>query len=154
MTPTPVFPQTPTVWAGNIISTQAAYTLPTTNVTTFTNLAAIVPASTNGVLIEGITLTSTEPTTAYTVIFVVGTGASGTGNQVPFAAISVPATAGTSASVPSVSLFSSTATPGLPVDANNNRFLYLPPTYILYVGVPVAISSSGVVSVFVHGAQF
>jgi len=112
----PIYPQSIQTAAVNIVSTGAA-----TPVT-------LVPTSTNGVKIDFVNLYTTD-TSANTVNFFLYNGTT----AYPLTFLSVPAYSGSSATVPPVSLFSSTQLPMITWDSKGNKILYLSASWALQV---------------------
>lgn len=148
-TATPIYPQTLKNWYAQLLPATGAYALPTAAQTTVTALAALVAGSTNGDKIESIVVTSTDSATQSLVLAIVTAT-----NTFILGVVSIPATAGTVATIVSVDVLRSTQLPGLAYDANGNKYLYLPSGSTLYVGTLAAVTAAKTIDVIAQGGSF
>src|SRR5579863_3216415 len=107
-TATPIFPQTPKNYVAQILNADAS------------NVKTLVTGATNGTKVEAISVASTD-TSARDVQLVL------TISSVTYilTTVSIPATAGSVDSVPSVDILRNAQWPGLSYDANGNKILYV-----------------------------
>jgi hypothetical protein len=133
-TATPIFPQTMENWA---------VALTTTTATT------LVTGGTNGTKVESIMVASSD-TTARDLVLSVNNGST----SFPIGIVSIPITAGTVDTVPSVAIFRSAQLPGLAIDANGNPYLYVASGWSLQVAVATAPTSGKQFTVFAQGGNF
>lgn len=123
VTATPVFVQTPK-------HATSAYTTASTT-------ATVLSAGVNGCKITSLTAVSNS-TSAHT--FMVGISSGST--ALPLVSVSIPAASGTDGATPAVDMLSSSILPGLPVDNDGQRYLFLSSTaYALTVTASATINT-------------
>jgi len=151
LTATPVFPQTPKSYTATITNATSTFTITNIGTSTVTGLVSVATIGTNGSIIEAINVASTDSVSHSLVLAFLPTG----GVLYLLATVTIPASSGAVAGTPPVSLLNSTNIPGTSSDANGNRFLYIPASGLLYVGVlTTAVTSPDVISVVATGADF
>lgn len=146
VTATPIFPQAVVTSQAVLVNSTGAFTFAVGNTTT--NLVSVVAGGTNGTIIEGISITTTD-TSANTVWFVLNDGSKNTILTVALVAL----TSGTTGSLACFDLFRSINVPGLPYDVNGNRVLYIPNGTTLYAGTTAAVTAAKQVSIVASGGN-
>lgn len=145
----PVLPQTPKLYTAQLLNATGAFAF-AANSATVTNLVSIATIGANGALIDGISVTNSD-TAAYTLqLLFLPTG----GTLQLLATITVPLSSGFTAAAPAVQLLNAISTPGLPKDSNNNTYLLVPASGLLYVGTTAQITTAKQISVVAVGADF
>jgi len=148
VTATPAFPQTPLLAAAALLSTTGAFTFAAaSNVTT--NLVSLVAGGTNGVLVEALTVSSSD-TAGRDLVLILNNGT----YNFPLMTTTIPANSGFNASTQPIDLLRMVYTPGLPVDTSGNRYIYVPAGSTLYVGTLTAVTAAKQVSIVAVGATF
>lgn len=148
MTATPVFAQTPKMWAAPLVNGTGAFVFAAASSST-TNLVALVTAGANGSTIESLMVTSSD-TAAKDLILIIQLASV---NYI-LTTLSIPANSGfTNALVP-VDVFRHIQVPGLSFDVNGNRQLILPTGAVLYAGTLTAVTAAKQVSVTAMGGDF
>jgi hypothetical protein len=145
----PVLPQKPQLYTAELLSTTGGFTF-AANSTTVTNLVSIATIGTNGALIESIQVSNSD-TAAYSLqLLFLPTG----GKLLLLGTVNIPLSSGMTTAAPPVQLLNSTNMPGLPKDTNNNSYLLVPASGLLYVGTTATLTASTQVSVIAVGADF
>jgi len=137
VTATPAYPQSVQNWILQLTPTQ------TTTSTLF------ITAGTNGTKVELINVTSTDTTARDVIVNIFN---SSTNYQI--SQISIPITAGTINSTPSVNLLTNSQFASLPRDTNGNPYIYLASGYNLYIAMGTTITTAKVVTLIAHGVNF
>lgn len=146
---TPVLPQKPQLYTAQLLNATNAFTF-TANSATVTNLVSIATIGANGALIESITVANSD-TAAYTLqLLFLPTG----GTLQILGTFNIPLSAGFTTAAPPVQLLNATVMPGLPKDANNNSYILVPASGLLYVGTTAQITTAKQISVVAVGADF
>lgn len=137
VTNTPIYPQAINVGLITVANADAqAYK------TVFT-------AGTNGSKIEALVVSSTDTSNRDITINITRSAVNYQLTQV-----SIPLTAGTVNSVPTVDILRSAQIPGLSYDSNGNRYLYLKSGDTLTVNAPVTVTSAKILTVVAQGGDF
>ena len=150
MTNAPVFPQTPNLYSADLLNATGTFAFAANSGTT-TNLVALVTAGANGSLVEGINVTNSDATNPYVLqLLFLPSG----GKLQLLASVNIPANSGFDGTHMPVQLLNTTNTPGLPVDANNNSYFYIPINGVLYVGTTAQIAANKQVTAVAIGGDF
>ncbi len=150
VTSTPAFIQSLICASAFIDNAQGAYTFAANSAIT-TGLVSLVTGSTNGTIIESISVTTTD-TSNNVLWFVLCPQPGVLGNRVITVA-TIAAGSGTNGTLAPVDILRGTQAPALPLDVNTNGLLYVPSTYILYVGAQAAVTSGKEVSIHAFGGN-
>ncbi|WP_233343626.1 hypothetical protein [Burkholderia cepacia] len=136
-TATPIFPQTVKNYVAQILNADAS------------NVKTLVTGAANGTKIEAITVASTD-TTARDVQLVM------TISSVTYvlATVSIPITAGSVNSVPSVDILRSAQWPGLSSDASGNKILYVANGAVLGIKALTTVTSGKELDALAIGGDF
>lgn len=144
-----VVPQVPKLYTAQLLNATNAFAF-AANSATVTNLVSIATIGANGARIDAITVSNSD-TAAYTLqLLFLPTG----GTLQLLATVTIPLSSGFTGVAPPVQLLSTTNTPGLPKDSNNNSYLLVPASGLLYVGTTAQITSGKQVSAVAVGADF
>lgn len=103
-------------------------------------------AGTNGTIVTGISVTSTDTSARDVTINITR---SATNYQVT--QVSIPITAGTLNSAPTIGILTSSQIAGLPIDGNGNPMIYLMSGDTLTFNAPVTVTSGKQITFFVTG---
>lgn len=133
---TPIYPQSIVNAAVNIVSTGSATPV------------SLITAGTNGTKIDFINAFTTD-TAANTVSLYLYNGST----TFQLSTFTVAAGAGNTGSVPAVSILNNTQIPSLQYDSNGNKYLYLAPTWSLYVSA-VAVTAAKTLTISVQAENF
>ena len=140
VTPTPAMLQTPNVAVQNFVQgTDSAGTYKT-----------VFTAGSNGSVVRGMMVTSTDSTTTHLVTCAVVRSAT---NYI-FTAFTAPLGAGTTITNPAVAPLTATITPGLQLDADGNPTLYLKSGDTLACTYATTLTSTTQINVVAIGADF
>lgn len=137
VTATPIYPQTHKNAVLSIVNA------------TGTSVTTLYAAGTNGSKVEGIYVTSTDTSARDLAIYYV---VSATNYQL--GQISIPITAGTLNTAPSINLLTSTQLSGLPRDVNGNPYLYLASGTTLSIAAPVAVTTAKAINIIAQIEDF
>jgi hypothetical protein len=141
----PVYAQQPKAWGASLVNSTGAWTLSQTSTT---NLVSLLTGATNGAKVEAI-LATTNDTSAETLAVMLNDGI----NNYLLGEFTVAIGAGITAGIANANVLGSIF--GLPVDAAGNPYLYVPPSWTLYVGVTTsAVTSGKLTSVIATGGLF
>lgn len=137
VTSTPIYPQTVNVGVNTIApaDTQTYKTVAT--------------GGTNGTKIESLILSSTDTSARDVTINITRSAV-----NYQLAVISVPITAGTVDTVPSVDVLRNSMIPGLAYDSNGNKYLYLKSGDTLTINAPVTITTAKQITAVASGGDF
>jgi hypothetical protein len=102
-----------------------------------TVLKALYTASADDAVVKSLMLTSSD-TAIMNVVVAINNGSA----DFILGTVNVPATSGETGAIASVDALSGTLLPGLPYDQNGKRVLPLKGTYVLKVGVMVAVTAA------------
>lgn len=139
-----------TVTSNSIVTTQTpkAYKAQITNASGTTAVNLVAPG-TNGTKVISIVCSNTD-TSAYNVTFsVLRSSTTYLLDTVP-----IPASAGSSASAPPVSILNATNIPGIPQDSDGNPYLFLEPTDTLQMANGSTIAIGKAISCHTVAADF
>jgi hypothetical protein len=138
LTATPVFPQTPKNGKLSVVSA------------TSTSMTTVYTGGTNGSKVFGMIAVSSD-----TIAHDVQIAISRSGTNYILGTVNVPIGAGNTGTVPSVNLFNNVQLVGLPIDSDNNPFVFLlDATDLLAVSMVTQVSSGKAVSVTALATDF
>lgn len=145
-TSTPIFAQTPQTFVALLQNSTGAYTYSPTGPT---NCVSLVAGGTNGTIVNGISVTTTDVSSEslYLLLY------NGT-NVFILSEYSIAGTSGFATTYPPVDLFRNSQAPALPIDVNGNRYIYVPNGYTLYVATATAVTSGKYTNVVAIGENF
>ena len=137
VTATPAFPQA--------INTAVQTILPADTTTAKT----IFTAGANGSKIDAIFVTSTDTAARDLILNVVVSA-----TAYPIGIVSIPITAGTVSTVPTVDYLRSAQVPSFSFDAFGNKCMYIAAGVTLTANVGVAVTAAKVITIVVQGSDF
>ncbi len=137
VTPTPVFPQAPVITPITIVNADAS------------NKKTACTGGTNGTKLVSLTATSDDTSNRIVQVYITRSA-----THYLFGSVNVPTLAGTDGSAAVVDLLNATNIPGLPVDNDGQRYLYLKNGDTLSVATTTTVTAAKTVTIVAISSDF